>query len=96
MPAALWMLALAAGIGITIQVGQNAALRTQFGSAGLATLVSFASASRAARIPARHPDTHSVHEAIAGAPWWAWFGGLFGAFYVAAVTIAGPGSAPPC
>ncbi len=91
MPAALWALALAAGIGITIQVGQNAALRAQFRSAGLATLVNFCvgiTALLAFLLATRTPVPS--REAIAGAPWWAWFGGLFGAFYVAAVTIAGP------
>ena len=41
MQATLWAFALAAGIGITVQVGLNAALRTQFGSAGAAALVNF-------------------------------------------------------
>jgi transporter family-2 protein len=91
MQVLLWSLVLAAGIGITFQVGLNAALRTQFGSAGAAALVNFSVgivaliafllATRAA-VPSR--------EAIAGTPWWAWFGGIFGAFYVATVTVAGP------
>lgn len=91
MQATLWVFALAAGIGITVQVGLNAALRTQFGSAGMAALVNFSVGIVAlvAFLLAMRTPVPS-REAIAGAPWWAWFGGLFGAFYVATVTVAGP------
>lgn len=91
MWSALWLLALVAGIGITVQVGMNAALRTQFGSAAMATLVNFAVgivALLALLIVTRTPAPPRA--AFAGAPWWAWLGGLCGAFYVAAVTVAGP------
>jgi len=89
--ATLWAFALAAGIGITVQVGLNAALRTQVGSAGAAALVNFSVGILAlvAFLLAMRTPVPS-REAIAAAPWWAWFGGIFGAFYVATVTVAGP------
>lgn len=91
MPVALLTLAFVAGFGITLQVGFNDALRGALGTAGLATLVNFSVgivALLAFVLAVRTPLPS--REAIAGAPWWAWFGGMLGAFYVAAVTIAGP------
>ncbi|GMU69861.1 MAG: hypothetical protein AMXMBFR37_21930 [Steroidobacteraceae bacterium] len=91
MPAALLTLAFVAGFGITLQVGFNDALRGALGTAGLATFVNFSVgivALLAFVLAVRTPLPS--REAIAGAPWWAWFGGMLGAFYVAAVTIAGP------
>lgn len=85
------LLAFTAGVFITIQVGLNAALRTAFGSAGLAALANFLVgivALLAVVLAMRTPLPS--REAFAGAPWWAWLGGALGAFYVATVTIAGP------
>lgn len=85
------LLALTAGALITIQVGLNVALRTAFGSAGLAAVANFAVglvALLAFVLALRTP--WPSREAIAGAPSWAWLGGALGAFYVATVTIAGP------
>lgn len=84
-------MAFLAGLGLTFQVGLNAAIRTGFGSAGLAALTNFLVGTAALVVfllvtrvpmPAR-PSFTSV-------PAWAWFGGLFGAFYVATSTIVGP------
>ncbi len=91
MQATLWLLVLAAGFGLTIQVGLNAALRTAFQSAGAAAFANFTVgilALMAFLLVMRTPVPS--REAIAGVPWWAWFGGLLGAFYVATVTVAGP------
>jgi transporter family-2 protein len=83
-----YLLGLAAGFGLTLQVGMNAELRRVLGNANSAALVSFAVGTLAliglllvsrTAIPAR--------EALAAVPLWAWFGGLFGAFYVAISTI---------
>ncbi|MGD9598736.1 MAG: DMT family transporter [Steroidobacteraceae bacterium] len=91
MGGVLALLAFAAGLGLTVQVGMNAALRTQFGSAGAAALVNFLvgiAALSVYLVAMRTPVP--TRAALAGAPWWAWLGGLFGAFYVAIVTVAGP------
>ena len=85
------LLALAAGALITVQVGQNAALRSAFDSAGVAALVNFVVgivALLAFVLALRTP--WPSREALAAVPWWAWLGGACGAFYVATVTIAGP------
>ena len=83
-----YLLGITAGLGLTIQVGMNTELRRVLNSAWSAALVSFLVgtvalvglmlATRTA-IPGR--------ETLAAVPPWAWFGGLFGAFYVAISTI---------
>jgi len=83
-----YFLGLAAGFGLTIQVGMNSQLRKVLQSAYSAALVSFLVGTTAlvalvlvtrTAVPSR--DT------FAAVPLWAWFGGLFGAFYVAISTI---------
>jgi transporter family-2 protein len=87
----LMAIAFVAGFALVPQVGFNAALRNAFGSPVAAVVVNFAVgtlglflfalATRVAR-PARG--------AIAGAPAWAWLGGLLGGFCVLVATIVGP------
>jgi transporter family-2 protein len=89
--ASLYTLAIVAGFGLTIQAGLNAMVRQGVGSAAGAALVNFlvgliALACFVVAVRAPLPD----RAALAGVPAWAWFGGLFGAFYVASVTIVGP------
>jgi bacterial/archaeal transporter family-2 protein len=83
-----WILGLAAGFGLSVQVGMNSQLRKVLQSANLAALISFTVGTVAligllmvmrSPLPAR--DT------FAAIPVWAWFGGLLGAFYVATSTI---------
>ncbi len=91
MELTLLLLALVAGAGLPVQAGLNAAFAREAGRAEWAALVNFAvgtlalaawlAASRAA-VPAA--------AAVARAPWWAWAGGLLGAFYVSAITHAAP------
>ena len=87
----LSVLALFAGISLTIQVGVNAALRKALGNPMMAAFVSFLVgliglalylAVTKASVPPR--------TALASAPAWVWAGGLLGAFYVAATIILGP------
>jgi transporter family-2 protein len=83
-----WILGLAAGFGLTVQVGMNSQLRKVLQSANLAALISFLVGTLAlvvlvllirTPVPAR--------ETLATVPVWAWFGGLLGAFYVASSTV---------
>jgi len=83
-----YLLGVSAGLGLAAQVGMNAQLRKVLGSAYSAALVSFTVGTLAllalmlgtrTEIPSR--DT------FAAVPPWAWFGGLFGAFYVAISTV---------
>lgn len=83
-----WLLGVVAGLGLTVQVGMNSQLRKVLQSANLAALISFTVGTLAlislilvmrAPMPAR--------ETWAAVPYWAWFGGLLGAFYVASSTV---------
>lgn len=83
-----WLLGIIAGLGLTVQVGMNTQLRKVLQSANLAALVSFTVGTAAlvllvfvmrTPVPAR--------ATFAAVPWWAWLGGLLGAFYVASSTV---------
>ena len=83
-----YILGITAGLGLALQIGMNAALRRILQSANAAALVSFLVGTTALfglllitrpAVPGR--------DAWASVPLWAWFGGLFGAFYVAISTI---------
>jgi transporter family-2 protein len=83
-----YLLGIVAGFGITLQVGMNSRLRTLLQSANTAALVSFMVGTLAlatlfvvTRVPV--PD----RSVISSVPWWAWLGGLMGAFYVAVSTV---------
>lgn len=88
-----WLAGLAflSGTLLPLQVGVNATLKSHLGHAMQAALASFFVGTcgvllycLVARVP--FPKI----SAIAGAPWWAWFGGLIGAFYIWMSIVAGP------
>jgi transporter family-2 protein len=83
-----YLLGIVAGFGITLQVGMNSRLRTLLQSANTAALISFMVGTFAlamlfvvTRVPV--PD----RGVISSVPWWAWLGGIMGAFYVAISTV---------
>jgi transporter family-2 protein len=83
-----WLLGIVAGFGLTVQVGMNSQLRKVLQSANIAALISFlvgTLALIALVLVLRMPVPERA--AFAAVPWWAWFGGLLGAFYVASSTI---------
>jgi transporter family-2 protein len=83
-----WLLGISAGLGLTLQVGMNAQLRKVLGSANLAALLSFLVGTLTLVlliIVTRTPLPG--REALGGIPFWAWFGGVLGAFYVASATV---------
>jgi len=83
-----YVLGLVAGLGLTVQVGMNSQLRKALQNANSAALISFlvgTVALIAILIATRSPLP--ARETLAAVPLWAWFGGLFGAFYVASSTI---------
>ena len=83
-----YFLGLAAGFGLTLQVGMNARCARSCSSAYSAALISFTGGYGGADQPAAgHPHRVPGRDALAAVPPWAWFGGLFGAFYVAISTI---------
>jgi transporter family-2 protein len=84
------LVAVAVGVGLTVQIGMNATLGRTVGSPlwgavanftiGLVALVACAFALGARYTPG----------SAAQVPAWAWFGGLLGAAYVASLTVLGP------
>jgi len=85
------LFAFLVGAGLVIQVGLNMAVSRALGGAAMGALVNFivgTLALIALLLFLRQP--WPGREALAGVPTWAWFGGLFGAAYVALATFAGP------
>lgn len=88
MRALPWVLGVVAGFGLTVQVGMNSQLRKVLQSANLAALISFLVGTLALillLLMLRTPVPERA--AFMAVPWWAWIGGLLGAFYVASSTV---------
>jgi transporter family-2 protein len=90
--AALYLVfAFVAGAVLPFQVGVNARLAHVVHGPIRAALVSFLVGTVALVILSAivwRPLPTSGR--LAGAPWWAWIGGLLGAFYVAGTIVTGP------
>src|SRR4051794_32342508 len=83
-----YLLGVTAGFGLAVQVGMNSQLRKVLQSANTAALISFLVGTVALVVLVVATRTAlPTREALAGVPAWAWFGGLFGAFYVAISTV---------
>ena len=83
-----WFLGIVAGFGLTVQVGMNSQLRKVLQSANVAAFISFTVGTVALillLVALRTPVPERA--ALAAVPWWAWLGGLLGAFYVASSTV---------
>lgn len=84
-------MAIAAGAVIPLQVGVNTQLSHWVNDPVRAAFVSFVVGTIALLILAiavRKPLPSLAR--LADIPWWAWTGGLIGAFYVAASIVIGP------
>lgn len=84
------LLAFAVGAGLVVQVGMNVALGRALGSPFLGSLTNFLVGSAALVTFVLLRVDLPGRTQVAGAPAWAWFGGLFGAMYVTVATLAGP------
>ncbi len=86
-----YLLGLAVGTGLIVQVGMNSTLRAHLGNPIVAALVSFlvGSAALAAYVLLLRTPL-PVRAQVAQVPAWAWLGGILGAFYVASSVIVGP------
>jgi transporter family-2 protein len=89
-----WVLlpvALAAGIVLPVQFGVNSHLRDFVGGPVAAAAISFVVGTVALAVAALVVQ-RSLPEpgSVASAPWWAWTGGLLGAFFVLASIILTP------
>jgi transporter family-2 protein len=83
-----WFLGIVAGFGLTVQVGMNSQLRKALQSANLAALISFCVGTAALVLLVLLLRTPVPERTVfAAVPWWAWLGGLLGAFYVASSTV---------
>jgi transporter family-2 protein len=84
----IMLTALVAGALMPIQAGVNARLREYLGDPLMASLVSFCVGTVAllAFILVTRAPWPSLAAASA-APWWSWFGGALGAFFVAVTII---------
>ena len=79
------------GLGLAVQAAMNTRLRAGVQSPALSALISFVVGGVALALLAlsgvlgrgRWPQAGSL-------PWWAWLGGLVGAFYVTATVVAVP------
>lgn len=84
------LLVLLAGGMIALQAPTNALLGKAGGSPVLAALISFAVGTAALvavwLATGRRPDSGS----LAGLPWYAWIGGVYGAIYVGVAAYAAP------
>lgn len=81
------LFALLAGATMPLQAGINLRLRHFLGDPVLAALVSFAVGTLALAVYGLSTRPLPSAEMVAGAPWWAWLGGLLGAFFVSATII---------
>ena len=82
----LLLFAVVAGSFLPLQAGVNARLSHFVGGPVRASMISFAVGALALFLVVvlfyRHGHTHAKD-----APWWAWVGGLLGAFYVTATVV---------
>jgi len=84
-------IAAAAGVMIPFQAGINTQLAQLVGSPIRAAFVSFVVGMLALlALSAFVMKPLPSGERLAGAPWWLWTGGLFGAFYVAGNIFSAP------
>lgn len=91
MPLALYLLAFAAGVVLIVQVGVNTTLRSALGEPVVAALISFLVGSVAlVGFLLLSRTSWPARAQWVEIPWWAWFGGILGAFYVVSTIIVGP------
>ena len=91
-PAALFpiLMVLAAGGLLALQAPTNAMLARAGGSPVLAALISFAVGTIALLFAWLASGNRPAAAPFAGLPWYAWLGGLYGAFFVAIAAFAAP------
>jgi bacterial/archaeal transporter family-2 protein len=79
----LYALALGAGVSVATQQVLNGSLRTALGSPAWAGLVSYAGGllTMIVAVIALGEGVPSLR-VMAGVPWWAWSGGLFGGAFI--------------
>lgn len=84
------LLVLFAGAMVAVQAPTNAMLAKAGGSPVLAALISFGVGTVALLAIWLASGNRPGSAAFAGLPWYAWIGGLYGAFFVAVAAYAAP------
>ena len=84
------LLVLVAGSMVALQAPTNAMLAKAGGSPVLAALISFGVGTAALLGVWLASGSRPASSAFAGLPWYAWIGGLYGAFFVAVAAYASP------
>ena len=84
------LLVLFGGAMIAVQAPTNAMLAKAGGSPVLAALISFAVGTVALLVTWLASGNRPGSAAWSGLPWYAWLGGLYGAFFVAIAAYAAP------
>jgi transporter family-2 protein len=88
-----WLLvpfAIVAGFMIPVQFGVNTQLRTYAGGPVIAATISFLIGTIVLMAATAAGREHITFGRLGNAPWWAWGGGLLGAFYVVASIVLAP------
>jgi bacterial/archaeal transporter family-2 protein len=80
---------IAAGVAVATQVPMNARLAASLSDGMMAAAVSFA-VGLATLAPLALLRGVPASGVIASVPWWAWLGGIFGAFYIWMAVVAVP------
>ena len=87
----IFLLVALGGAGLTLQMAWNARLRTGTGSPVLATIISLCVSSISlALFWVSGATTRGALPPFNSLPKWAWFGGIFAAYYLVASLIAMP------
>ncbi len=81
------MLALVAGAAMPVQAGINLRLRYSLGDPVFAAFISFAVGTVALAVYSFATRPVPSMAMATSAPWWAWAGGLLGAFFVSITII---------
>jgi len=81
------ILALLAGATMPIQAGVNLRLKQALGDPVFAALISFAVGTAALAVYAFLMRPTPTAAMASTAPWWAWTGGLYGAFFVSVIVV---------
>ena len=84
------LLALLAGIAMAVQAPTNAILGKASGSPVIAAFISFLVGTVALGVIIANNAGKLADPALRHVPWYAWVGGLYGAFFVAVAAFAAP------
>lgn len=84
------LLALLGGVLIAVQAPTNALLARASGSPVLAALISFVVGTAALLAMLLTSGAPRGLAGLRGVPWYAWVGGLYGAFFVAVAAFVAP------